>query len=239
MVTFAVRTVKRGPAFFAVVLLLGACGDGATPHKHTPQPRNRARQRSPRHAGGGPRPSRRKARACWTVPSRPTSRDAPPRSGSKETWSGQEFVASPTWKPAPRSRRTPPSTSPRCQSNSPQPRSCCWQMTESCRSTTRSPSHVPGLPEWAETVTLAQLMHQTSGIPDYIGLLEDEGYAYSDRTTQEQALQVLAKVPELQFEPGAQLRLLELQLPAARRYRATGLGAIVARLPVRTGLQAA
>ncbi len=65
-------------------------------------------------------------------------------------------------------------------------------------------SHVPGLPEWAETVTLAQLMHQTSGIPDYIGLLEDEGYAYSDRTTQEQALQVLAKVPELQFEPGAQ-----------------------------------
>jgi CubicO group peptidase (beta-lactamase class C family) len=65
-------------------------------------------------------------------------------------------------------------------------------------------SHVPGLPEWAETVTLAQLMHQTSGIPDYIGLLEDEGYAYSDRTTQEQALQALAKVPELQFEPGAQ-----------------------------------
>jgi CubicO group peptidase (beta-lactamase class C family) len=65
-------------------------------------------------------------------------------------------------------------------------------------------SHVPGLPEWAETVNLAQLMHQTSGIPDYIGLLEDEGYAYSDRTTQDQALQVLAKVPELQFEPGAQ-----------------------------------
>ena len=65
-------------------------------------------------------------------------------------------------------------------------------------------SHVTGLPEWAETVTLAQLMHQTSGIPDYIGLLEDEGYAYSDRTTQEQAVQALAKVPELQFEPGAQ-----------------------------------
>ncbi|WP_267304535.1 serine hydrolase domain-containing protein [Mycobacterium barrassiae] len=65
-------------------------------------------------------------------------------------------------------------------------------------------SHLPGLPEWAETVTVEQLMHQTSGIPDYIGLLEDAGYDYTDRTTQEQAVQVLAKVPELQFEPGSQ-----------------------------------
>jgi CubicO group peptidase (beta-lactamase class C family) len=65
-------------------------------------------------------------------------------------------------------------------------------------------SHVPGLPAWAETVSVGQLMHQTSGIPDYIGLLEDDGYAYTDRTTQEEAVQVLAKVPDLQFEPGAQ-----------------------------------
>ena len=65
-------------------------------------------------------------------------------------------------------------------------------------------SHVPGLPEWADTVTVGQLMHQTSGIPDYIGLLEDAGYSYSDPTTQEQAVQVLANVPELQFEPGTQ-----------------------------------
>lgn len=63
-------------------------------------------------------------------------------------------------------------------------------------------TYVPGLPAWAETVTVAQVMNQTSGIPDYIGLLEDEGYEYSDRTTQEQALQALASAPELQFEPG-------------------------------------
>ena len=63
-------------------------------------------------------------------------------------------------------------------------------------------THVPGLPAWAETVTVAQVMNQTSGIPDYIGLLEDEGYEYSDPTTQEQALQALANVPELEFEPG-------------------------------------
>ena len=63
-------------------------------------------------------------------------------------------------------------------------------------------THVSGLPAWAQTVTVAQVMNQTSGIPDYIGLLEDEGYEYSDRTTQEQALQALANVSELEFEPG-------------------------------------
>jgi len=63
--------------------------------------------------------------------------------------------------------------------------------------------HVPGLPAWAATVTVAQLMHQTSGIPDYIGLLADAGYQDSDPTTQEQALQALVGVSSLEFEPGA------------------------------------
>ncbi|WP_137148594.1 serine hydrolase [Mycolicibacterium sp. CR10] len=62
--------------------------------------------------------------------------------------------------------------------------------------------HVAGLPGWAEKVSVAQLMHQTSGIPDYIGLLEDAGYGYSDRTTNADAMRVLAKVQELDFDPG-------------------------------------
>ena len=64
--------------------------------------------------------------------------------------------------------------------------------------------HVPGMPPWAETVTVSQLMHHSSGIPDYNDLLLDAGYEYSDQTTQEQALQLLANVPELNFEPGSQ-----------------------------------
>ena len=48
--------------------------------------------------------------------------------------------------------------------------------------------HVPGLPDWATTVTVEQLMHQTSGIPDYIGLLQDQGFDYSGHTTQADAL---------------------------------------------------
>lgn len=63
--------------------------------------------------------------------------------------------------------------------------------------------YLPEMPPWAANVTLAQLMHHTSGIPDYTGLLAEQGYRYSDRTTEAQALQALAAVPELEFKPGA------------------------------------
>lgn len=62
--------------------------------------------------------------------------------------------------------------------------------------------HMAELPAWAADVTLAQLMHHTSGIPDYVGLLRAKGYPYSDRTTQDQALQTLTTVSELEFQPG-------------------------------------
>lgn len=62
--------------------------------------------------------------------------------------------------------------------------------------------YVPELPPWATKVTVAQLMHQTSGVPDYTGLLQGQGYGLSDRTTEAQALQALAGAPELGFKPG-------------------------------------
>lgn len=62
--------------------------------------------------------------------------------------------------------------------------------------------YVPDLPDWSASVTMAQLMHQTSGIPDYVGLLESQGYQFSDRTTQAEALQALAAAAELAFKPG-------------------------------------
>nr|WP_090280060.1 serine hydrolase [Mycolicibacterium komanii]CRL76146.1 penicillin-binding protein, beta-lactamase class C [Mycolicibacterium komanii] len=64
-------------------------------------------------------------------------------------------------------------------------------------------AHVSGLPPWAATVTVGQLMHQTSGIPDYLGLLDDNGYTMGDRTTNTDALQALSTVSELNFAPGA------------------------------------
>ncbi len=64
--------------------------------------------------------------------------------------------------------------------------------------------HLPELPPWAATITVGQLMHQTSGIPDYVGLLEGQGFGTGDRTTEEQALQAVAGIPQLEFEPGSQ-----------------------------------
>jgi CubicO group peptidase (beta-lactamase class C family) len=64
--------------------------------------------------------------------------------------------------------------------------------------------YAPELPTWAGTVTVRQLMHQTSGIPEYVGLLEAQGYQIGDRTTEDEALQALAGVPKLEFQPGSQ-----------------------------------
>ncbi|MGB9308116.1 MAG: serine hydrolase [Mycobacterium sp.] len=62
--------------------------------------------------------------------------------------------------------------------------------------------YVPDLPAWAAQVTIVELMHHTSGIPDYTGLLQEQGYQYSDRTTQADALAALAAAPDLLFNPG-------------------------------------
>jgi CubicO group peptidase (beta-lactamase class C family) len=63
--------------------------------------------------------------------------------------------------------------------------------------------HVAGLPAWATTVRVAQLMHQTSSIPDYVNLLQDNGYQYSDRTTQADALAALSHTAWEQVGDGA------------------------------------
>ena len=63
---------------------------------------------------------------------------------------------------------------------------------------------VPELAAWADTVTARQMMHHTSGIPDYISLLVDDGLTYEDRATTGDALQALRAVDELEFDPGSE-----------------------------------
>jgi CubicO group peptidase (beta-lactamase class C family) len=58
------------------------------------------------------------------------------------------------------------------------------------------------LPAWADEPSIRQLMHHESGIPDYIGLLADQGFSFGDVTTDDDALDALADVTELDFEPG-------------------------------------
>jgi CubicO group peptidase (beta-lactamase class C family) len=40
--------------------------------------------------------------------------------------------------------------------------------------------HVSGLPGWADTVSVDQLVHHTSGIPEYFALLTDGGQEFTD-----------------------------------------------------------
>jgi CubicO group peptidase (beta-lactamase class C family) len=63
--------------------------------------------------------------------------------------------------------------------------------------------YLPELPTWGAGVNVGQLMHQTSGIPEYVGLLEAQGFQIGDRTSQEQALRALVAVPKLEFQPGS------------------------------------
>lgn len=58
------------------------------------------------------------------------------------------------------------------------------------------------LPAWSDDVSLRQLLLHTAGVPDYVELLADEGYDDADTTTAGDALDALAEVEELDFEPG-------------------------------------
>jgi CubicO group peptidase (beta-lactamase class C family) len=64
--------------------------------------------------------------------------------------------------------------------------------------------YLPQLASWADRVTLRQMMHHESGIPEFIGLLEARGLSISTPTTQEDAIAALEAVQDLNFEPGTQ-----------------------------------
>jgi CubicO group peptidase (beta-lactamase class C family) len=63
--------------------------------------------------------------------------------------------------------------------------------------------YVNGLPAWGGRVSIAELVHHTSGIPDYVELLIDRGYGPADRVTQVQAIRAVAAAPQLGFDPGS------------------------------------
>lgn len=62
---------------------------------------------------------------------------------------------------------------------------------------------VPELAPWDADVTLDHMLHHTSGLPDYLGLLSATGAEEADRTTPADALECLEKVERLRFAPGA------------------------------------
>lgn len=62
--------------------------------------------------------------------------------------------------------------------------------------------HVPELPAWGDRVTVRHLLHHVGGVRDYVSLILMSGRRIQDRTTDEDALAVLARQLNLCFEPG-------------------------------------
>ena len=64
--------------------------------------------------------------------------------------------------------------------------------------------HLDGYPDWAEQVTLSQLIHHTSGIPEVIKLMSLRGTELDTKASREDLLEAIREVKTLDFEPGSQ-----------------------------------
>jgi CubicO group peptidase (beta-lactamase class C family) len=63
-------------------------------------------------------------------------------------------------------------------------------------------TYLSGWPNWADDISVDQLIHHTSGLPDVVDLLLERGFQPQDAVTQQDALDALASVAELRFSPG-------------------------------------
>jgi CubicO group peptidase (beta-lactamase class C family) len=63
-------------------------------------------------------------------------------------------------------------------------------------------SYVDGLPRWGKTITLEQLMHHTSHVPDYWKQLDREGIEFTDAASQDDVLRAIRSVSTLEPETG-------------------------------------
>jgi CubicO group peptidase (beta-lactamase class C family) len=64
--------------------------------------------------------------------------------------------------------------------------------------------YVPELPAYSRPVTIRHLLHHTSGLRDYIGLLTLAGARIDDVTTADDAIAMISRQKRLNFEPGTE-----------------------------------
>jgi CubicO group peptidase (beta-lactamase class C family) len=64
--------------------------------------------------------------------------------------------------------------------------------------------HIPEMPDYGKPITLRHLLHHTSGIRDYIGILRLGGINFEDVATEEESLALIARQKALEFSPGEQ-----------------------------------
>lgn len=63
-------------------------------------------------------------------------------------------------------------------------------------------SYVDGLPAWGRTVTLDQLMHHTSRVPDYWSELDEDGIGFSDPADHGRVLDAIRELTRLESGSG-------------------------------------
>ncbi len=63
---------------------------------------------------------------------------------------------------------------------------------------------IPEMPDYGTPITLRHLLHHTSGIRDYIGILTLGGINFEDVATEEESLALIARQKALDFNPGEQ-----------------------------------
>jgi CubicO group peptidase (beta-lactamase class C family) len=64
--------------------------------------------------------------------------------------------------------------------------------------------HLPEMPDYGRPVTIRHLLNHTSGLRDYLGLMELAGWNFEDVSTDDDALRIIVRQRELNFEPGAE-----------------------------------
>ncbi|MDQ3699174.1 MAG: beta-lactamase family protein [Gemmatimonadota bacterium] len=64
--------------------------------------------------------------------------------------------------------------------------------------------YVPELPQYGTPITLLHLLQHTSGLRDYIGLLNLAGFRFEDVTTDADALAAITRQKALNFRPGTE-----------------------------------
>ena len=64
--------------------------------------------------------------------------------------------------------------------------------------------HLDGYPDWAEEVSLSQLIHHTSGIPEVIDLMTLRGTGFDMKASRKDLVEAIRGAKTLDFEPGSQ-----------------------------------
>jgi CubicO group peptidase (beta-lactamase class C family) len=83
-------------------------------------------------------------------------------------------------------------------------------------------TYVDGLPDWGATITLDQLMHHTSRIPDYWVELDDIGIGFTDAADQAMTLDAIRREDELEEGEGYEYSNSNYVLLAAVVERVSG-----------------